>query len=194
MDAPTALKPGDPHRPQPRSRTGARHRSRRHGRLALDRPRQEERSRRRGGRGDAPGVRRRCHRGHRGDRRGRDGRGADAVHRREGRLRRPEDGHRRRPAGGHHPDREGRPPALAVVALAEHGNFLHAPDIYMDKIAVGGGLPDGVVDLDAAVAEQSAQPGQAKRCDVSDLVACILDRDRHKELIAQCARPARASC
>src|SRR5689334_22172557 len=46
---------------------------------------------------------------------------------------------------------KGGPSALAVVALAEHGNFLHAPDIYMDKIAVRGGLPDGVVDLDAAV-------------------------------------------
>ena len=46
---------------------------------------------------------------------------------------------------------KGGPSALAVVALAEHGNFLHAPDIYMDKIAVGGGLPDGVVDLDAPV-------------------------------------------
>jgi len=46
---------------------------------------------------------------------------------------------------------KGGPNALAVVALAEHGNFLHAPDIYMQKIAVGGGLPDGVVDIDASV-------------------------------------------
>jgi fructose-1,6-bisphosphatase II / sedoheptulose-1,7-bisphosphatase len=46
---------------------------------------------------------------------------------------------------------KGGPAALAVVALAEHGHFLHAPDIYMDKIAVGDGLPDGVVDLDASV-------------------------------------------
>jgi fructose-1,6-bisphosphatase II / sedoheptulose-1,7-bisphosphatase len=80
---------------------------------------------------------------------------------------------------------KGGPAALAVVALAEHGNFLHAPDIYMDKIAVGGGLPEGVVDLDASVANNLRNLARAKRCDVSDLVACILDRDRHKELIAK---------
>ena len=80
---------------------------------------------------------------------------------------------------------KGGPAALAVVALAEHGNFLHAPDIYMDKIAVGGGLPDGVVDLDASVANNLRNLARAKKRDVSDLVACILDRDRHKDLIAQ---------
>src|SRR5580704_5757424 len=80
---------------------------------------------------------------------------------------------------------KGGPAALAVVALAEHGNFLHAPDIYMDKIAVGGGLPDGVVDLDASVVNNLRNLARAKHCDVSDLVACILDRDRHKELIAK---------
>jgi fructose-1,6-bisphosphatase II / sedoheptulose-1,7-bisphosphatase len=80
---------------------------------------------------------------------------------------------------------KGGPSALAVVALAEHGNFLHAPDIYMDKIAVGGGLPDGVVDLDAAVGRNLRELAKAKQCEVSDLVACILDRDRHKELIAK---------
>jgi len=80
---------------------------------------------------------------------------------------------------------KGGPAALAVVALAEHGNFLHAPDIYMDKIAVGGGLPDGVVDLDAPVSHNLRDLAKAKKCAVSDLVACILDRDRHKELIAK---------
>jgi fructose-1,6-bisphosphatase II / sedoheptulose-1,7-bisphosphatase len=80
---------------------------------------------------------------------------------------------------------KGGPAALAVVALAEHGNFLHAPDIYMDKIAVGGGLPDGVVDLDASVGDNLRNLARAKKCDVSDLVACILDRDRHNELIAK---------
>ena len=80
---------------------------------------------------------------------------------------------------------KGGPAALAVVALAEHGKFLHAPDIYMEKIAVGGGLPDGVVDLDAPVAHNLRDLAKAKRCEVSDLVACILDRDRHKELIAK---------
>jgi fructose-1,6-bisphosphatase II / sedoheptulose-1,7-bisphosphatase len=80
---------------------------------------------------------------------------------------------------------KGGPNALATIALAESGNFLHAPDIYMDKIAVGGGLPDGVVQLDAPVTSNLRNLAQAKKCRVSDLVACILDRDRHKELIAK---------
>ena len=80
---------------------------------------------------------------------------------------------------------KGGPNAMAVVALAEHGNFLHAPDIYMQKIAVGGGLPDGLVDIDASVGDNLRALARAKKCDVSDLVACILDRDRHKELIAK---------
>ncbi len=80
---------------------------------------------------------------------------------------------------------KGGPNAMAVVALAEHGNFLHAPDIYMDKIAVGGGLPEGVVALDAPVGNNLRELAKAKRCEVRDLVACILDRDRHQELIAR---------
>ena len=80
---------------------------------------------------------------------------------------------------------KGGPSAIATVALAERGNFLHAPDIYMDKIAVGGGLPDNLIDLDASVATNLRNLAQAKKCDISDLVACILDRDRHKELIAK---------
>jgi fructose-1,6-bisphosphatase II / sedoheptulose-1,7-bisphosphatase len=80
---------------------------------------------------------------------------------------------------------KGGPNAIATIALADHGNFLHAPDIYMDKIAVGGGLPDGVVGLDAPVASNLRNLAQAKKCKVSDLMACILDRDRHKELIAK---------
>ena len=58
--------------------------------------------------------------------------------------------------------------ALAVIALAERGNFLHAPDIYMDKIAVGGGLPGGVVDIDASAGGEFAQSRRAPRaCDVA---------------------------
>jgi fructose-1,6-bisphosphatase II / sedoheptulose-1,7-bisphosphatase len=81
---------------------------------------------------------------------------------------------------------KGGPSAIATVALAERGNFLHAPDIYMDKIAVGGGLPAGVVDLDSPVGTNLRSLARAKKCDVSDLVACILDRDRHAEIIAKC--------
>ncbi|MGA3398654.1 MAG: class II fructose-bisphosphatase [Acetobacteraceae bacterium] len=80
---------------------------------------------------------------------------------------------------------KGGPNALATIALADHGNFLHAPDIYMDKIAVGGSLPDHIIDLDASVATNLRNLAKAKNCAVSDLVACILDRDRHKELIAK---------
>ena len=72
------------------------------------------------------------------------------------------------------------------MALAERGNFLHAPDIYMDKIAVGGGLPDGVVDLDASVAENLRNLARAKKREIGDLVVCMLERERHAELLAHC--------
>ncbi len=75
--------------------------------------------------------------------------------------------------------------ALAVLAMASEGGFLNAPDVYMDKIAVGGGLPDGVVDLDNAPGVNLKNLAKAKKMEVSDLVACILDRPRHAELIAK---------
>lgn len=80
----------------------------------------------------------------------------------------------------------GAPNALAVVALADSGNFLHAPDVYMDKIAVGGGLPQGVVDLDASVGQNLRELARAKQRDIGDLVVCMLDRDRHAEKLAHC--------
>jgi fructose-1,6-bisphosphatase II / sedoheptulose-1,7-bisphosphatase len=69
--------------------------------------------------------------------------------------------------------------------MAEKGGFLNAPDVYMDKIAVGGGLPEGVVDLDMTPQQNLAALARAKQVEVSDLVACILDRPRHEELIAK---------
>jgi fructose-1,6-bisphosphatase II / sedoheptulose-1,7-bisphosphatase len=78
------------------------------------------------------------------------------------------------------------PNAMATLALAERGNFLHAPDIYMDKIAVGGGLPPGLINLDDTVANNLRNLAKAKKCDISDLMACLLDRERHEELIARC--------
>ena len=75
--------------------------------------------------------------------------------------------------------------ALAVIAMAENGGFLHAPDVYMEKIAVGGGLPEGVVDLDNPVEMNLKNLAKAKNCDIDDLRICILDRERHEELIAQ---------
>ncbi|MDB5315543.1 MAG: glpX [Rhodospirillales bacterium] len=81
---------------------------------------------------------------------------------------------------------KGGPNAMAVVALAPKGGFLHAPDIYMEKIAVGPGLPEGVVHLDASPAENLKNLARAKNCAVSDLVVCMLDRDRHQAVIAAC--------
>jgi fructose-1,6-bisphosphatase II / sedoheptulose-1,7-bisphosphatase len=78
---------------------------------------------------------------------------------------------------------KGGPNALAVVAMAEKGGFLHAPDVYMDKIATG--MPAGIVDLDETPAKNLAALAKAKGVAVSDLVACILDRPRHAGLIAK---------
>jgi len=70
--------------------------------------------------------------------------------------------------------------ALAVIAMADAGGFLNAPDVYMDKIAVGGGLPDDLVDLDEPPGVNLKNLAKA-----ADLVVCILDRPRHAELIAK---------
>jgi fructose-1,6-bisphosphatase II / sedoheptulose-1,7-bisphosphatase len=75
--------------------------------------------------------------------------------------------------------------ALAVIAMAEAGGFLNAPDTYMEKIAVGPGLPDQLVDLDAGPEENLKQLAKAKKMEISDLVACILDRPRHTDLIGR---------
>ncbi len=74
--------------------------------------------------------------------------------------------------------------ALAVIAMAEQGGFLNAPDVYMEKIAIGAGLGE-VVDLDESPAANLKSLARAKQADVSDLVVCILDRPRHAELIAK---------
>jgi fructose-1,6-bisphosphatase II / sedoheptulose-1,7-bisphosphatase len=76
------------------------------------------------------------------------------------------------------------PNALAVLAIAERGGLLNAPDMYMDKIAVGPGYPDGIIDLDASPADNLANLAKAKGGSMSDITACILDRPRHAELIA----------
>jgi len=81
---------------------------------------------------------------------------------------------------------KGGPNALAVIAMAEEGGFLNAPDTYMDKIAVGNGLPKGVVDLDETVANNLKNLAKAKDVEIGDLVGCVLDRPRHEEIIAKC--------
>ena len=78
------------------------------------------------------------------------------------------------------------PNAMAVLALAGKGGFLHAPDVYMDKIAVGPGLPEGVVDLDNSPAENLRRLAEAKGVPVEQLTVCTLDRERHKDIIRGC--------
>jgi len=73
--------------------------------------------------------------------------------------------------------------ALAVVAMAEGGTLLHAPDVYMDKIAVGPGYPDGVVDLDASVEDNITSLARAKGVPTEDVTLCVLDRERHQHII-----------
>ncbi len=81
---------------------------------------------------------------------------------------------------------KGGPNAITTVALAGRGNFLNAPDVYMDKIAVGGGLPEGVVELDASIETNLRNLARARKREIGDLVVCTLDRERHEELIARC--------
>jgi fructose-1,6-bisphosphatase II / sedoheptulose-1,7-bisphosphatase len=80
---------------------------------------------------------------------------------------------------------KGEANGLSVIAMAEGGNFLNVPDLYMEKIAVGGGLPAGLVDLDNEPDQNLKALAKAKGVPVSDLVVCILDRPRHGEIIAR---------
>jgi fructose-1,6-bisphosphatase II / sedoheptulose-1,7-bisphosphatase len=77
------------------------------------------------------------------------------------------------------------PNALAVLAIAEQGCLLNAPDVYMDKIAVGPGYPDGVIDLDKSPAENVRAIAAAKGVQPNEIIACVLDRPRHEKLIAE---------
>jgi fructose-1,6-bisphosphatase II / sedoheptulose-1,7-bisphosphatase len=77
------------------------------------------------------------------------------------------------------------PNSLAVIAIAEKGSLLYAPDVYMEKIAVGPGYPAGVVDIDAPAIENLENLAKAKSVPVSEITACILDRPRHARLIEE---------
>ena len=79
---------------------------------------------------------------------------------------------------------KGGPNAIACLAMAPHGGFLNAPDTYMDKIAVGGGLPAGVIDISASPRENLGRLAEARGIAVADLVVLILDRPRHEKLIS----------
>ena len=77
------------------------------------------------------------------------------------------------------------PNSLAVLAIAEQGNLLNAPDVYMDKLAVGPGLPAGVIDLDKTPTQNVEAIAAAKGVKPADIIACVLDRPRHEALIAE---------
>ncbi|WP_028966834.1 class II fructose-bisphosphatase [Sphingomonas phyllosphaerae] len=77
------------------------------------------------------------------------------------------------------------PNSLAVLAIAEKGGLLNAPDVYMDKLAVGPGLPAGVIDLDRTPTENIEAIAAAKGVAPKDIIACVLDRPRHEALIAE---------
>ncbi|MFV0623004.1 class II fructose-bisphosphatase [Sphingomonas sp. ac-8] len=77
------------------------------------------------------------------------------------------------------------PNSLAVLAIAEQGGLLNAPDVYMEKIAVGPGYPAGVIDLDRSPTQNVEAIAAAKGVKPSDIIACVLDRPRHEALIAE---------
>ena len=77
------------------------------------------------------------------------------------------------------------PNALAVLAAAEEGCLLNAPDVYMEKLAVGPGYPEGVIDLNKSPSENIKAIADAKGVAPSEIIACVLDRPRHEKLIAE---------
>ncbi|ASP31539.1 fructose-bisphosphatase class II [Qipengyuania flava] len=77
------------------------------------------------------------------------------------------------------------PNSLAVLAAAAEGCLLNAPDVYMDKLAVGPGYPDGIIDLVKTPTENVQAVAEAKGVAPSDIIVCVLDRPRHAELIAE---------
>ena len=80
------------------------------------------------------------------------------------------------------------PGAISIVAMAKAGSLLYAPDVYMDKIAIGPGYPPALVDLDKEPGENIAALARAKNVDDREITVCVLDRPRHAELIAKCRR------
>ncbi len=77
------------------------------------------------------------------------------------------------------------PNALAVLAIAEEGGLLNAPDTYMEKLAIGPGYPEGTIDLSRSPSDNIRAVAQAKGVDPSEINVCVLDRPRHAELIAE---------
>ena len=77
------------------------------------------------------------------------------------------------------------PNALAVLAIAENGCLLNAPDVYMDKLAVGPGYPEGTISLDRSPADNVRAIAKVKGVEPNEIIACVLDRPRHEKIIAE---------
>jgi fructose-1,6-bisphosphatase II / sedoheptulose-1,7-bisphosphatase len=77
------------------------------------------------------------------------------------------------------------PNALTVIAMGPRGSMLHAPDVYMEKLAIGPGFRAGVVTLDMTPAERVSALAAAKGCSTQDITVCVLERPRHEEMIAE---------
>ena len=77
------------------------------------------------------------------------------------------------------------PGSIAVMAMAQAGTLLYAPDVYMDKIAIGPGYPKGIVDLDATPEDNIMAMAKAKGCKPGEVTALVMDRPRHADLIAK---------
>jgi fructose-1,6-bisphosphatase II / sedoheptulose-1,7-bisphosphatase len=77
------------------------------------------------------------------------------------------------------------PNALAVLAIAEAGGLLNAPDVYMEKLAIGPGYPEGTIDLNKSVSDNIRSIATAKGVEPSEVVACVLDRDRHAAIVGE---------
>jgi fructose-1,6-bisphosphatase II / sedoheptulose-1,7-bisphosphatase len=75
------------------------------------------------------------------------------------------------------------PNALCVIAMAPRGTLLHAPDVYMDKLAVGPGYRPGVVTMDMSPAERVSALASAQGCSTTDITVCVLERPRHQEML-----------
>ena len=78
---------------------------------------------------------------------------------------------------------KGMPNSLSVIAAAQRGGLLYAPDTYMNKIAVGRDLPDGIIDLDATTKENMQNIADAKKVPIHEVTACVLERSRHDSII-----------
>jgi fructose-1,6-bisphosphatase II / sedoheptulose-1,7-bisphosphatase len=77
------------------------------------------------------------------------------------------------------------PNALTVIAMGPRGSMLHAPDVYMDKLAIGPGFPENIVSLDQTPGERVRLLAAAKQCTTKDITVCVLDRPRHEPMIKE---------